>query len=85
MANPWPHNAVCFEPILDLLPCVSSSPTLARGSTVWVSAYNLRSEPVALHVGHWVNTIEAADVVVPEEKVDDRATSSLTGLVPTHL
>ena len=45
IANPWPHHTVCFNPILELPLCLSSSSTLASGPSMWITLHSLQSEP----------------------------------------
>ena len=55
------------------------------GSSVWIAIHNLCSEPVTLHTGHRVGTVESAEVVVPTEGVASSVPNSLGRLVPYHL
>ena len=84
IANPSPHHTVCFELLLELLLCLSSSTTLANKPSVWVALQNLWFEPMTLHTGHQVGTVETAEIMEPEEAAANSAPMSMGGLVPSH-
>ena len=56
--NPWPHEDVYFCPEEGLPTFVSGVPTLTSGSEVWVNIHNHRPEPLRLHTGQTVGTLE---------------------------
>ena len=85
IANPWHHHTVYFEPSLKLPLCLSSLPTLASRLSVWIALHNLQSEPITLHTRHRMGTVEAAEVVEPEEAVAKGAFMSMGELVPNHV
>ena len=56
--NPWPHEDVYFCPEEGLPTFVSGVPALTSGSEVWVAIHNHRPEPLRLHTGQAVVTLE---------------------------
>ena len=56
--NPWPHEDVYFCPEEGLPTFVSGVPALTSGSEVWVAIHNHRPEPLCLHTGQTVGTLE---------------------------
>ena len=80
IVNPWSHHTICFEPTLELALCLSSSPTLASGPSVWITFHNLWFKPITLHAGHQVGIVEAT-----EEASTSSTPMSMGGLVPSHL
>ena len=56
--NPWPNEDVYFCPEEALLTFVSRVPALSSGSKVWVAIHNHRPEPLRLHAGQNVGTLE---------------------------
>ena len=85
IVNSWPQRAICFEPNLELPLCLSSSPTLASGHSMWVALHNLWTEPITLHAGHQMGTVEAAEVVEPDEATAESTPMSMDWLITSHL
>ena len=56
--NPWPHEDVYFCPEEGLPTFVSGVPALTSGSEVWVTIHNHQPEPLRLHTGQTVGTLE---------------------------
>ena len=56
--NPWPHENVYFCPEEGLPTFVSGVPVLTSGSEVWFAIHNHRPEPLRLHTGQTVGTLE---------------------------
>ena len=56
--NPWPNEDVYFCPEDALLTFVSGVPALSSSSEVWVPILNHRPEPLRLHAGQNVGTLE---------------------------
>ena len=56
--NPWPRKDVYFCPEEGLPTFVSGVPALTSGSEVWVAIHNHRPEPLRLHTGQTVGTLE---------------------------
>ena len=56
--NPWPNEDVYFCPEEGLPTFVSGVPALTSGSEVWVAIHNHRPEPLRLHTGQTVGTLE---------------------------
>ena len=56
--KPWPHEDVYFCPEEGLPTFVPGVPVLTRGSEVWVAIHNHRPEPLRLHTGQAVGTLE---------------------------
>ena len=56
--NPWPHEDVYFCPEEGLSTFVSRVPALISGSEVWVAIHNHQPEPLRLHTGQAVGTLE---------------------------
>ena len=56
--NPWPSEDVYFCPEEGLPTFVSGVPALTSGSEVWVAIHNHRPEPLRLHTGQTVGTLE---------------------------
>ena len=82
--NPWPSEDVYFCPEEDLPTFVSGVPALTSGSEVWVMIHNHRPEPLRLHMGQTVGTLEVvaiADAPSPPTASKPRRPPP----VPTHL
>ena len=56
--NPWPNEDVYFCPEEGLPTFVSGVPAPTSGSEVWVAIHNHRPEPLRLHTGQTVGTLE---------------------------
>ena len=56
--NPWPNEDVYFCPEEGLPTFVSGVPALTSGSKVWVAIHNHRPEPLRLHTGQTLGTLE---------------------------
>ena len=56
--NPWPSEDVYFCPEEGLPTFDSGAPTLTSGSEVWVAIHNHRPEPLHLHTGQTMATLE---------------------------
>ena len=56
--NPWPHEDVYFCPEEGLPTFVSGVAALTSASEVWVAIHNHRPEPLRLHTGQAVDTLE---------------------------
>ena len=82
--NPWPSEDVYFCPEEGLPAFVSGVPALTSGSEVWVTIHNHRPEPLRLHTGQNVGTLEVVAITDPPPPP---ATSNPHRLppVPTHL
>ena len=60
--NPWPSEDVYFSPV-DALPAfVTGVPALSSSSEVWIAIHNHRPEPLRLHSGQNVGTLEVVAV-----------------------
>ena len=57
--NPWLNEDVYFCPEEGLPTLVSGVPALTSGSEVWVAIHNHRPEPLRLHIGQTVGTLES--------------------------
>ena len=82
--NPWPSEDVYFCPEDGLPTFVSGAPALTSGSEVWVAIYNHRPEPLRLHTGQTVGTLESgtlADSPLPLPAASQNCQQS----VPEHL
>ena len=74
--NPWPSEDVYFCPEEGLPTFVSGVPVLIIGSEVWVAIHNHRPEPLRLHTGQTVGTLEIvilADLPPPPPAASPRA------------
>ena len=60
--NPWPNEDVYFCPEKALPTFVSGVPALSSGSEEWVSIHNHRPEPLRLHAGQNVGTLETVAI-----------------------
>ena len=60
--NPWPTEDVYFCPEEALPTFVSGVPSLSSGSEVWVAIHNHRPEPLRLHSGQNVGTLEVVAI-----------------------
>ena len=82
--NPWPSEDVYFCPEEGLSAFVSWVPTPTSGSEVWAAIHNHRPEPLRLHTGQNVGTLE---VVAIADSPPPPATSSphRPPPVPAHL
>ena len=56
--NPWPSEDVYFCPEEGLPTFVLGVPALTSGSEVWFAIHNHRPEPLHLHTGQTVGTLE---------------------------
>ena len=82
--NPWPNEDVFFCPEEGLPTFVSGVPALTSGSEVWVAIYNHRPEPLRLHTGQTVGTLEI--VAVADSPPPPAASSPhCPPSVPVHL
>ena len=82
--NPWPSEDVYFCPEEGLPAFVSGVPALTSGSEVWVAIHNHRREPLRLHTGQTVGTLEivaVADAPPPPAASSPRRPPP----VPAHL
>ena len=57
-SNPWPDEDVYFCPAAGLPTFVSGVPALTSGTEVWVALHNHRPEPLRLHAGQSVGSLE---------------------------
>ena len=82
--NPWPNEDVYFCPEEGLPTFVSGVPALTSGSKVWVAIHNHYPEPLRLHTGQTVGTLE---IVALADSPLPLATSSphRPPPVPAHL
>ena len=82
--NPWPSKDFYFCPEEGLPAFVSGVPALTSGSEVWVAIHNHRPEPLRLHTGQTVGTLE---IVAVANAPPPPAASSPRRLppVPAHL
>ena len=60
--NPWPNEDVYFCPEEGLPTFVYGVPALTSGSEVWVAIHNHRPEPLRLHTGQTMGTLEIVAV-----------------------
>ena len=60
--NPWPTEDVYFSPEEALPTFVSGVPSLSSVSEVWVAIHNYRPEPLRLHSGQNVGTLEVVAI-----------------------
>ena len=60
--NPWPNEDIFFCPEEGLPTFVSGVPALTSGSEVWVAIHNHSPEPLRLHTGQTVGTLEIVAV-----------------------
>ena len=60
--NPWPSKDVYFFPEEGLPTFVSGLPALTSGSEVWVVIHNHRPEPLRLHTGQTIGTLEVVAI-----------------------
>ena len=82
--NPWPSEDVYFCPEEGLPMFVSGVPALTSGTEVWVAIHNHRPEPLRVHTGQTVGTLEVvaiADAPPPPTASKPRCPPP----VPTHL
>ena len=63
--NPWPSEDVYFCPAEGLPTFVSGVPALTSGTEVWVAIHNHRPEPLRLHTGQAVGTLEVVALADP--------------------
>ena len=77
--NHWPNEDVFFCPEEGLPTFVSGVPALTSGSEVWVAIHNHRPEPLHLHTGQTVGTLE---IVAIADSPPPPATSSPHRLPP---
>ena len=82
--NPWPSEDVYFCPEEGLPTFFSGVPALTSGSEVWVTIHNHRPEPLRLHTGQTVGTLE---IVALADSPPPPPASSLNHQppVPEHL
>ena len=82
--NPWPNEDVYFCPEEGLPTFVSGVPALTSGTEVWVAIHNHRPEPLRLHTGQTVGTLEI--VAVADSPTSPTASSPhRPPPVPAHL
>ena len=82
--NPWPNEDVYFCPEEGLPMLVSGVPALTSGSEVWVAIHNHRPEPLCLHTGQTVGTLEIVDLAdLPPPPLASKQPSQPP--VPEHL
>ena len=82
--NPWPTKDVYFCPEEALPTIVSGVPALSSGSEVWVAIHNYRPEPLCLHSGQIVGTLEV--VAIADSQPPPAASKPLRQPpVPGHL
>ena len=80
--NPWPSEDVYFCPEEGLPMFLSGMPALTSGSEVWVAIHNHCPEPLRLHTGQTVGTLEVvADAPPPPAASSPRRPPP----VPAHL
>ena len=82
--NPWPNKDIYFCPEEGLPTFVSGVPALTSESEVWVTIHNHRPEPLRLHTGQTVGTLEVvaiADAPTPPTASKPRRPQP----VPTYL
>ena len=65
LTNPWLEADVCFEPVTYLPRCILRAPIVASSPTIWIALHNHRPEPVTLHLGHCIGTIEVMAIILP--------------------
>ena len=82
--NPWPNEDVYFCPEEGLPTFVSGVSALTGGSEAWVAIHNHRREPLRLHTGQTVGTLEV--VAVADSPLPPAASSPHRPRpVPAHL
>ena len=83
-SNPWPQEDIYFCPAAGLPAFVSGVPALTSGDEVWVALHNHRPEPLRLHAGDSVGTLEV--VAIADASLLRRPTQGLKQPpVPEHL
>ena len=82
--NPGPSEDVYFSPE-DALPAfVTGVPALSSGSKVWIAVHNHRPEPLRLHSGQNVGTLEVV-TVLDAKSPPPRPRSVCQPPIPEHL
>ena len=82
--NPWPSEDVYFCPEEGLPTFVPGVPALTSGSEVWVAIHNHRPDPLRLHTGQTVGTLEVVTIAnAPPPPTTSPPCRPLP--VPTHL
>ena len=86
--NPWPSEDVYFCPEEGLPTFVAKVPALTSGSKVWVAIHNHRPEPLRLHTGQTVGTLEVVSIAdappPPTASLPCRLPPVPTRLLPTQ-
>ena len=82
--NPWPTEDVYFCPEDALPTFVSGVPALSSGSEVWVVIHNHRPEPLRLHSGQNVGTLEV-DAIADSQPPPAASKFLRQPPVPEHL
>ena len=82
--NPWPSEDVYFCPEEGLPTFVSGVPALTSGSEVWVAIRNYRSEPLCLHTGQTMGTLEIV-ALANSQPPPHAASQNCQPPVPEHL
>ena len=82
--NPRPSEDVYFCPEEGLTTLVSGVPALTSGSEVWVAIHNHRPEPLRLHTGQTVSTLEIVTLAVSPPP-PPAASQNRQPPVPEHL
>ena len=80
--NPWPSEDAYFCPEEGLPTFVSGVPALTSGSKVWVAIHNHRPEPLRLHTGLTLGTLE---IVALADSPPLAASQNRQPPVPAHL
>ena len=82
--NPWPSEDVYFSSE-DALPAfVTGVPALSSGSEVWIAVHNHRPEPLRMHSGQNVGTLEVV-TVADAKSPPPRPGSVYQSPIPEHL
>ena len=82
--NPWTSEDVYFCPEEGLPTFVSGVPALTSGSEVWVAIHTHRPEPLRLHIGQTVGTLEIV-TLADSPPPPPAASQNLQPPVPEHL
>ena len=83
--NPWPNEDVYFCLAEGLLTFVSGIPALTSGTEVWLAIHNHRPEPLQLHTGQAVVTLEVVSLADPPPPPTPSSKQPGRPPVPEHL
>ena len=83
--NPWSSEDVYFCPEEGLPTFVSGVPALTSGSEVWVAIHNHRPEPLRLHTGQTVGTLDVVAIADAPPSTSRLQTLSPSARPYTHV